>query len=845
MDADVDGAMTPDGGGHTTCARASDCDDGLFCNGAETCSPGAPTADSRGCLAATTPRCLDTQTCDEATDQCTSDCATHADADGDDHPSIRCGGDDCDDSDAQRYPGNREACDAVDRDEDCDPSSFGFRDQDGDGEPDAACCNDSGTTRTCGTDCDDAHPSVHPGATEACNSRDDDCDTAVDEGVTVTLYHDQDGDGFGDPAMSMNGCAGSIPGYVAMGTDCNDAVASINPSAADTCDADMLDEDCSGTPNDPPGGCSCSIGDSRACLAMGACASGTEMCIGGNFGQCSILPSAEICNQVDDDCNGVVDDGLRLSCWVDGDADGYARADAAMSMECAAGFNCPVGYTTRNPATAADCNDANGALSPASSETCNGVDDNCNGVVDEMLTVVCYVDEDNDTYAPMGAVATNICPNNARASVGFCPIGYTNRAPASAASIDCVDTAGTGFDRHPGAPELCDTLDNDCNGMVDDGARATCFVDADDDGYAATGAASSMECKDATRPDRGYCPAHFTFRDPASSADCNAADPSVHPGAVEICDAVDQNCNGSTTDVMMIPCYSDADRDGYAPSGAVAMSTCPDPTGLCPTGTTDRPPTTGQIDCAPASASINPAAVETCDAPTFVDQNCNGNADEGSVTCYHDGDDDGYAPLGATGVVTCTEPTRVGPQHGGCPVQSTARAPSTPASADCNDASASDHAIVACYPDSDGDSYRNSSATPTNRCSTPAAGYGGCPLAETARADLPDCCDVDPAAHAGQTAYFTNPRNLCGGYDFNCDGVTTQQYASLATGDCSGRNHANCTASVGTPGWLVAAPACGTTDTYQSGCAWTRDPDIGAFYCDVDYVDPSPIQACR
>src|SRR6185295_1208209 len=114
---------TPDAAVDTgaACTTNAQCDDGTFCNGAERCSPGSPGADSHGCVAATAP-CLASQTCDEAMNACVSDCGAAPDADGDGHASTGCGGDDCDDANAHRYPGNPESCNDVD--EDCDPATI-------------------------------------------------------------------------------------------------------------------------------------------------------------------------------------------------------------------------------------------------------------------------------------------------------------------------------------------------------------------------------------------------------------------------------------------------------------------------------------------------------------------------------------------------------------------------------------------------------------------------------------------------------------------------------------------------------------------------------------------------
>jgi len=93
-----------------------------------------------------------------------------------------CGGDDCDDEDDARSPGNAEICDRDDVDENCDLTTFGHRDADGDGWPDARCCNRGDRRDQCGNDCDDELAGMHPTAVEACDSVDNDCDGAADDG---------------------------------------------------------------------------------------------------------------------------------------------------------------------------------------------------------------------------------------------------------------------------------------------------------------------------------------------------------------------------------------------------------------------------------------------------------------------------------------------------------------------------------------------------------------------------------------------------------------------------------------------------------------------------------------
>lgn len=125
------------------------------------------------------------------------------DADHDGHASVACGGLDCDDDDAERFPGNLEVCDPFGHDEDCDPVTYGALDGDGDGYVASTCCNTEASGAShCGTDCDDSDARFHPGAAascgvcpgpsisdELCNAVDDDCDGTVDDGVSCVVLH--------------------------------------------------------------------------------------------------------------------------------------------------------------------------------------------------------------------------------------------------------------------------------------------------------------------------------------------------------------------------------------------------------------------------------------------------------------------------------------------------------------------------------------------------------------------------------------------------------------------------------------------------------------------------------
>lgn len=173
LDARADGSPT------TRCERESDCDDGLYCT-AHLCRPGEPGADARGCIVDPNPVCADGQVCDETVRRCTGiDCSV-PDADEDGHERMECGGDDCDDADANRHPGNAEVCDSGGHDEDCVPATLAGPtdgDRDGDGEVSSSCC----FGEVCGGDCDDDDPNVNTSAREVCNGIDDDCSGTIDD----------------------------------------------------------------------------------------------------------------------------------------------------------------------------------------------------------------------------------------------------------------------------------------------------------------------------------------------------------------------------------------------------------------------------------------------------------------------------------------------------------------------------------------------------------------------------------------------------------------------------------------------------------------------------------------
>ncbi|MCU0674227.1 MAG: putative metal-binding motif-containing protein [Myxococcota bacterium] len=94
----------------------------------------------------------------------------------------------------------------------------------------------------CGTDCDDARADVRPGSPEVCDDVDTDCDGSIDEGVSYTLFVDEDRDGFGDVDSASERACRFVPGRAIVGEDCDDANPDVSPGAVDVCNG--VDDDC-------------------------------------------------------------------------------------------------------------------------------------------------------------------------------------------------------------------------------------------------------------------------------------------------------------------------------------------------------------------------------------------------------------------------------------------------------------------------------------------------------------------------------------------------------------------------------------------------------------------------
>ena len=143
-------------------------------------------------------------------------------------------------------------------------------------------------------DCVEYNADVHPEAAERCNKLDDDCDGKLDEGLPIgPQYRDMDGDGYGAGTETIMDCS-SPKGYAAASRDCDDKTASTHPQASEVCN--LVDDDCDGR-TDEGVRPSCGVGWCRR--LADSCTQ--AICTPGQ-------PRAEECNLLDDDCDDRLDE---------------------------------------------------------------------------------------------------------------------------------------------------------------------------------------------------------------------------------------------------------------------------------------------------------------------------------------------------------------------------------------------------------------------------------------------------------------------------------------------------------------------------------------------------------
>ncbi|MCB9674251.1 MAG: putative metal-binding motif-containing protein [Alphaproteobacteria bacterium] len=495
--------------------------------------------------------------------------------------------------------------------------------------------------------------------------------------------------------------------------DCDDSDPAVHPGAVDTaCDGVLADCIPSGDEDDDDG-------------------DGSFVCDGDCDDTWSLVyPGApELCDQVDNDCNGMVDENLPLTTYyVDLDFDGWGDVNGATLDACGPFF----GYGPPG-----DCDDTDWSISPWQSEDCDpNVDRNCDGdpTLDAYDQVPYRPDADGDGYGPDPELLTCVVPPDA----------------ATQSGVDCDDAESTAY---PGAPEGCDGIDNDCDGLVDDDdpdvlATTTYHPDDDGDGYGSASDPGGAFCT----PPSGWV---------TDATDCDDAESTAYPGAPEACDGIDNDCDGlvddDDPDVIALLYYPDADGDGRGDANATGVLACVAPSGMVDDAT----------DCDDSNATVSPGQIEAC--PDGIDNDCDGLVDaddpdytDQGVELWFDQDGDGVGTPGLT-LVACSAdvlPGYVSPGFGtDCNDGDPTVSPNEPevcdnVDNDCDNQVDEGSISSPYYPDADLDGYGDSSVLPVLSClPVPGAVNNG-----------NDCDDTDPAINPVAT-------ETCDGVDENCSGI--------------------------------------------------------------------------